>query len=74
VDGAEAAIDALIRRWWTNIRGAWHCGTVRRRPEKGCICHGNVVEFTPAHLTKRLHDHSLNGLQLLRVLKARIGW
>jgi hypothetical protein len=36
-------------------------------------CHGNVVEFTSVHLTKRLHDHSLNGLQLLRVLRARIG-
>ena len=36
-------------------------------------CHGNVVEFTSVHLTKRLHDHSLNDLQLLRVLRAR-GW
>jgi hypothetical protein len=25
VDGAEAAVDALIRRWWTNIRGTGNC-------------------------------------------------
>jgi hypothetical protein len=44
--------------------------TKRLDPKRTAMCHGNAVELTSA---QRLHDHSLNGLQLLRVLRARIG-
>jgi hypothetical protein len=57
-DGAEAAVDTLMRRWWTNIRGAEHRGTVRRGLRKVVSLHLTVTKEFSSQTLKEIPQHS----------------